>query len=88
MSDRLDRLDRLYHWIARHLPRRLVYWCAIVVAVHATTGEYSHFNTPSMLFADALKRWYDPHTVMLYGGKATMKQTTLEPHQEPKEGTQ
>ena len=53
-----DRLDRAYHWLANHLPRRLVYWCAIVVGAHATTGKYSHVNTPSLLFMDALKRWY------------------------------
>jgi len=52
--------DNLYHWIARHLPRRLVYWAAIVVGAHATTGKHSDQVVPDLLFTDALKRWETP----------------------------
>lgn len=39
-----------------------MYWCAIVVGAHATTGKYSHVHTPSLLFMDSLKRWESPNT--------------------------
>lgn len=44
-------------WIAHRLPRWLVYWCSIRLGAAATTGKHSRTNTPSLLFADALKRW-------------------------------
>jgi hypothetical protein len=50
-------VDRFYEWLAQRLPRRLVYWCAIRLAAHATVGSYSKQDVPSLLVADALKRW-------------------------------
>lgn len=50
-------IDRFCHWIARHLPRRLQYWCAVVVGAHATTGRFSNQIVPELTFMDALKRW-------------------------------
>lgn len=49
--------DRFWHFVARHTPRRLVYWCAIVLGANATQGEYSSQVVPDLLFMDALKRW-------------------------------
>jgi hypothetical protein len=43
--------------IAWHLPKNLVYWCAIRVMAHATTGQYSSQIVPDLTAADALKRW-------------------------------
>ena len=39
------------------VPRRLAYWCAIRVGAHATGGEWSIQEMPTLLFSDALKRW-------------------------------
>lgn len=39
------------------LPRRVVYWCAIRVAAHATTGKYADEVVPDIPFMEALKRW-------------------------------
>ena len=39
------------------LPRRIVYWCAIRVGAHATTGKFGNQNVPALTMADALKRW-------------------------------
>lgn len=44
-------------FIARLLPRWLVYWAAIRLGVNATTGEWSHQNVPELYFTDALQRW-------------------------------
>lgn len=49
--------DRISHWIARHLPKRVTYWCAIVVAAHATQGEYSGQIVPELTAMDAVKRY-------------------------------
>lgn len=43
--------------IAGWLPRRLVYWCALRVAAHATQGPYGTQIVPELFFMDALKRW-------------------------------
>lgn len=43
--------------IAYLLPRRIAYWCAIRVGVHATTGEHSTQVVPELRFMDALQRW-------------------------------
>jgi hypothetical protein len=52
-----DRLDKVAFAIARRLPTRLVYWCAIRVGVHATTGQYKEQNVPELRFMDAIDRW-------------------------------
>lgn len=49
--------DNICHWIARHLPRRLVYWCAITVNAEASTGAYGHEEVPKITMMDALDRW-------------------------------
>lgn len=49
--------ERLVATLAQRLPRRLVYQCAIRVAVHATTGRYSHQVVPELTAMDALARW-------------------------------
>jgi len=49
--------DRLCGWVSQRLPKRLVYWCAIRLFVHATTGEYSNQVVPDLNAMDALKRW-------------------------------
>ncbi len=49
--------DKFCHWLARHLPHRLVYWCGIVLNAHATTGAYSSQIVPELYAMDALERW-------------------------------
>jgi len=44
-------------WVARHLiPKRLRYWCVIVAAADATTGEYSNTVVPELSMVDMIKR--------------------------------
>lgn len=49
--------DRLNPWIAKQMPRWLVYWCAVRLGVHATTGQWSSQVVPDLQFTDALQRW-------------------------------
>lgn len=49
--------EKILTWIAWHMPRSIVYWCAIRVMAHATQGEYSHQVVPDLTSMDALKRW-------------------------------
>jgi hypothetical protein len=44
-------------FIAWHLPKSLVAWCAIRVGAHATQGQYSSQVVPDLKFMDALQRW-------------------------------
>ena len=41
-------------WI---LPARLVYWCAIRVNAHATSGKYGNQEVPQLRAMEALERW-------------------------------
>ena len=50
-------IEKIWMWIAWHLPRTLVMWCAVRVGSHATTGQYSSQVVPDLSFMDALKRW-------------------------------
>ena len=49
--------ERIAIRLAWLLPKRLVYWCAIRVGAHATTGEHGSTVVPELTFMDALKRW-------------------------------
>jgi len=49
--------DKCLMWIAWHLPKRIVYWCAIRVNAYATTGKYKNQIVPELNAMDALKRW-------------------------------
>lgn len=51
--------ERAWRWIAWRLPKELVKWAAIRLGCHATQGEYSNQDVPSLYFMDALKRWDD-----------------------------
>lgn len=58
MRYRTERLlEKTMAWFVWHLPRSIVYWSAIRVGAHATTGDYSSQVVPDLLFMDALKRW-------------------------------
>lgn len=44
-------------WVARKLPRKLIYWAAIVLIAEATRGEYENQIVPDLTAMDAIKRW-------------------------------
>ncbi len=49
--------EKIWTWIAWHLPRGLVYWSAMMLGVNATTGEFGSQIVPDLTFMDAIKRW-------------------------------
>ena len=49
--------DKICMFIAWHLPRRLIMWCAMRLGAHATTGKYETQIVPELNFMDALDRW-------------------------------
>lgn len=49
--------ERIWQWAARHLPRKLIYWAAIILIAEATQGKYSQQIVPDLTAMDALKRW-------------------------------
>lgn len=49
--------EKAWHWIACHLPRKLVYWCGIVMWAKATTGKYSGEECTGVPMDTILKRW-------------------------------
>lgn len=51
--------EKILMKIVWHLPRKLVMWCYIRVAAHATTGKYGNTVVPELGMMDALKRWDD-----------------------------
>jgi len=50
--------ERIYIWLAWHMPRRLVYWCAIRLAARATQPPYEKQEVPELKVMDALNRWH------------------------------
>lgn len=50
----LERLRLALVWM---LPRWLVYWCAVRLMAHATTGQHSNQVVPDLTAMDALQRW-------------------------------
>ncbi len=49
--------DKTMMTIAWAMPKWLVYFCAIRLIAHATTGEYGSTIVPELTGMDALKRW-------------------------------
>lgn len=49
--------DKLAQWVARWLPRRVVYHAAVRLGAHATTGVHGTTEAPALRFMDALARW-------------------------------
>lgn len=49
--------EKVVVWLAWHLPRSLVYWAAVRVVAHATTGRYGNEVVPAVVCVDALQRW-------------------------------
>lgn len=50
-------MEKVWMWIAWHLPKELVKWCAVRVGANATTGQHGNTVVPSLTFMDALQRW-------------------------------
>jgi hypothetical protein len=49
--------ERLVMALVWRLPRWLIYWSAIRLMAHATTGRYGSQVVPDLTVMDALERW-------------------------------
>lgn len=49
--------EKIAQFIAWHLPRKVIYWCAIRLMANATQGQYEKQEVPSLLAMEALQRW-------------------------------
>ncbi len=49
--------QKIVMWIAWHLPKYIVMWCAYRVAAHATSGKWSNDEVPRVTMMDAIARW-------------------------------
>jgi len=49
--------DTLTHWLARHLPRRLVYWTVVHAFARASCTTYSTECCTGLKGIDILKHW-------------------------------
>jgi len=49
--------EKIIQWIVWHLPKNLIYWCAIRLISYGTVGEYSNQVVPDLTAMDALQRW-------------------------------
>ena len=58
-------IEKIIIWIVWRLPRSIVYWSAIRVMAHATTGQHGDTEVPALTGMDALKRWEEGNH---YGG--------------------
>lgn len=47
----------MYKWIAWKLPKNLIYWCAMRLFAHATSGEYGNTVVPELTAMQGLERW-------------------------------
>jgi hypothetical protein len=50
-------LDYFWHRVAWRLPQRLVYWAAIRLIAHATSGKWRDTEAPVLAAMEALGRW-------------------------------
>lgn len=51
------RTENFWRLVSGWMPKRLVYFCAVRLGVHATVGEYRHQIVPELTFMDALGRY-------------------------------
>jgi len=49
--------DKISMWVAWHLPKSIVKWCAVRLLVNGTQGKYSSQVVPELTGIQALQRW-------------------------------
>jgi len=50
-------INKLYSWIAKRLPARLIDYCILRVFIETTTGKYSYTEVPALTLMEAWQRW-------------------------------
>ena len=57
------KYEKVWYWVASHLPKKLIYFATIMLAAETTTGEYSNTSVPELTVMDAIKRFSDKHNI-------------------------
>lgn len=55
--------NTLADFIARHLPRRVIYWAAVHLAAYVSVRLLPDEEVPSLLVMDALDAWWREHNL-------------------------
>ena len=51
------RQVKIWYWIIDRLPIKLVYFCALKVVAHSTSGKYGRTIVPELSAMDAIGRY-------------------------------
>jgi hypothetical protein len=54
---------KFWLWLARRMPKKLIYWCAIVMIAQATSGENSKVEVSSLTAMTTLKNWDEKYHI-------------------------
>jgi len=54
-------VEHLCLWVATLMPRKLVYWAAVLLMSYGTTGRWSDTDPDDVRATTLLKRWNQPH---------------------------
>lgn len=56
------QLDRWF-WFVKHLPKKLIYFCAMQMLIEATGGKYGNTVVPEITFVEAIKRYTEKYKI-------------------------
>jgi hypothetical protein len=54
---------KIWYWVVRHLPHKLLYFCYMWVVSYATTGKYSSTVVTELTVMDAINRYSNDYNV-------------------------
>ena len=52
-----------YQRVAKHLPKKLIYFATIQLGAYCTCGKYDNTVVPDLRLMDAVKRYGDDHKI-------------------------
>ena len=55
--------QKLWYWVARKLPKKLIYWVVIYLSAVTTTGKYGKTIVPELTLFDALDRFANDNNI-------------------------
>ena len=58
--------EKIWYWIAKKLPKRLIYFVVIYVSAETTTGKYGNTIVPKLTLFDALDRFAKDNNINEY----------------------
>lgn len=62
---RMRYSDKVWYWIVKRLPHKIIYYCCLRMLVHATTNEYSNTEVMKLTAIEAIKRYVKDNAIHL-----------------------